>query len=131
LIPTIGAIPIISMTQHTRMTHTPHTHTHTRALALLTCFWCGGNNRVKSSADIPQQQWDETKKGVARALIEATVKHKVSLPSEIIHHILKLAKWGFTWEEAKAHREKLMWERKYYVTATNEIWERNFSFCEH
>ncbi len=91
----------------------------------------GGNNRVKSSADIPQQQWDETKKGVARALIEATVKHKVSLPSEIIHHILKLAQWGFTWEEAKEHREKLMWERKFYVTATNEIWERNFSFCEH
>jgi hypothetical protein len=112
-------------------THTHDTHTRARALALLTCFWCGGNNRVKSSADIPQQQWDETKKGVARALIEATVKHKVSLPSEIIHHILKLAKWGFTWEEAKAHREKLMWERKYYVTATNEIWERNFSFCEH
>ncbi len=72
--------------------------------------------RVKSSADIPPQQWDETKKGVARALIEATVKHKVSLPSEIIHHILKLAQWGFTWEEAKAHRGKLMWERKFYVT---------------
>jgi hypothetical protein len=88
-------------------------------------------HRVKSSADIPEQQWDEIKAGVARALVEATVAHRVPLPRELLQRILELAKWGFTLEEAKAHRETLMWERKFMVTATNEIWEREFSFCEH
>jgi hypothetical protein len=88
-------------------------------------------NRVKSSADIPEQQWDKFKPGVVRALIEATVAHRVPLPREMILQIVKMAKWGFSRKQAERHRKKLMWERKFVVTATNEIWERDFSFCEH
>lgn len=86
---------------------------------------------MKSSADIPMQQWDKIKGEVVRPLIEATVQHKVPIPREIIAMIIDKAKWGFTLEEAKKHREQLMKERKYVISANNELWERPYSFCEH
>jgi hypothetical protein len=90
------------------------------------------HHRVRSSADIPeQQQWDKVKPVALRSLIASTVQHGVPLPPEIITYILKLAKWGFSKEEANAHREALMQERKYYVDANNRQWQRSFSFCEH
>lgn len=87
--------------------------------------------RVKSSADIPEQQWDKTKPTVRRLLIQAARQYNVRLPEEMVEMILEKAKWGFTLEEAKAHREVLMKERKYVMKANNELWERPFSFCEH
>jgi hypothetical protein len=68
---------------------------------------------------------------VVRALVAASVKNRVPLPREIMFHILKLAKWGFTKEEAHEHRKALMQERKYYIDANNRQWQREFSFCEH
>jgi hypothetical protein len=98
---------------------------------ILCFFLVDPDTRLKSTANIPWQQWDMIKPGVMRALVEATVWHKVPLPHEILEYILKLAKWGFTKEEAHAHREILMKERKYYIDANNRQWERDFSFCEH
>jgi hypothetical protein len=89
------------------------------------------SSSIKSSAHIPEQQWDKLKPGVVRALVEASVKTGVPLPREIIFRIVDLAKWGFTKEEADKHRKALMKERKYYIDANNIQYEREFSFCEH
>jgi hypothetical protein len=86
---------------------------------------------VISSADVPEQQWDKVKPVIVHSLVASSVQHGVRLPPEIMVHILKLAKWGFTKEEANAHREALMKERKYYIDANNRQWQRSFSFCEH
>ncbi len=89
-------------------------------------------HRVKSSADIPEQQWDTFKPVVVRTLIEASVAAiGVPLPRELLVMILDKARWGFTKAEAYAHREALMKERKYFIDANNQLWERSFSFCEH
>lgn len=87
--------------------------------------------RIISTIDIPPQQWDKVKSGLALTLCGVLWKLKIEFPPELVRYILGFAKCGFTLEEAKAHRLELMKERKYYVDANNRIWERSFSFCEH
>jgi len=65
------------------------------------------------------------------ALCGVIKRLKIEFPPELIKIIVGFAKYGFTPEEALAHRLELMKERKYYVDANNRVWERSFSFCEH
>lgn len=81
--------------------------------------------------DIPPQQWDQVKKDVAFVLCCVNARQKTPLPPELLALIMKHVKWGFTLDEALAHRLALMQERKYFVGANNKLWEREFSFCEH
>jgi len=88
--------------------------------------------RVKSSLNIPPQQWDKIRPVLIR-LIDSVTTQLIgrTLPKEVFELLLSLAKWGFTWEEAKQHRLQLMQERKYYIDENNRRWERSFSYCEH
>ena len=65
------------------------------------------------------------------ALASVFFRLKMEFPAELIKMIVEWAKWGFTQEEALAHRLELMKERKYWIDSNNKIWERSFSFCEH
>lgn len=85
-----------------------------------------------SSADVPAQQWNEVQPVVEKCLKEVEERHlSVPLPEDITKLIMGYAKWGFTKEEAEVHRQKLMHNRKFYVDANNDMWQREFSFCEH
>jgi len=88
--------------------------------------------RVKSSLNIPPQQWDKIRPVLIR-LIDSVTTQLIgrTLPKEVFELLLGLTKWGFTWEEAKQHRLQLMQERKYYIDENNRRWERSFSYCEH
>lgn len=78
------------------------------------------------------QQWDIVYPAVLECLAEASKRYlKAELPPEILDLILSYTKWGFTKEEADAHRIKLMNNRKFYIGANNNMWQREYSFCEH
>ncbi|KAF9285145.1 hypothetical protein BGZ68_004130 [Mortierella alpina] len=53
------------------------------------------------------------------------------VPPEIYAMIEKVVNWPMDLEEAKAHREELMKERKYFVQTNRDMFERPFSLCEH
>ncbi|SCV73301.1 BQ2448_7227 [Microbotryum intermedium] len=54
------------------------------------------------------------------------------LPNELWNRILDLTDGLMTWDEAKEHREKLMFERKFKLNEhSTEVYEREFSLCEH
>jgi hypothetical protein len=96
------------------------------------CFFLVDPDRpIKSSRDVPPQQWEVERREVARAVAESAARLGVRLPRELVVMITEAAKWGFTRAEAEKHREVLMQERKYLVDANNRLWERPFSFCEH
>jgi len=103
------------------------------AMRKILCFFLVDPNvRIKSSANIPEQQWDKYKPMVASSINEVTQSLiRTKLPTEVVARILEFAKWGLTLDEAKQHRLELIKERKYYVDKNNKLWERNFSFCEH
>lgn len=88
-------------------------------------------DRIISSADVAEQQWDVVRGKTTLALLQVTAKLGTPLPRELVKYIVDLAKWGMTKEEAHRHREVLMKERKYYVDENNRLWQRNYSFCEH
>eukprot|EP01127_Copromyxa_protea_P001565 TRINITY_DN1152_c1_g1_i7.p1 TRINITY_DN1152_c1_g1~~TRINITY_DN1152_c1_g1_i7.p1 ORF type:complete len:470 (-),score=101.75 TRINITY_DN1152_c1_g1_i7:242-1651(-) len=97
------------------------------AVRKILCFFVvDPKTRIPSSADVPAQQgWDD-----AKAIAVPFLK-KAGLPDDIVSYICSYAKWGFTKEEAEEHRLKLMNHRKYYRDSENQIWEREYSFCEH
>lgn len=69
---------------------------------------------------------------IAKIIDAACMKHlERTLPVELMLEIFKRAKWGMTHAEALAHRLALMKERKFFVNDLNEIWERDYSLCEH
>jgi hypothetical protein len=55
--------------------------------------------RIKSSRDIPEQQWQRIGPKTAFALCQVNARLPVRLPKELLQMIVKLAKWGFTLEE--------------------------------
>lgn len=44
----------------------------------------------------------------------------------VVDNILSKAKWGWTKDEALVHQKKLMNNRKYYIGANNNMWEREY-----
>ena len=54
------------------------------------------------------------------------------LPSIVVDKIMNYVDFPMTMTQAKQHREKLMNERKYFISQNNELlFERPFSLCEH
>lgn len=91
---------------------------------ILVFFLVDPSVKILSTAQVPPQQKSWFK--------EEFDKQPTRLPVEVSHHILDLLEWPMTLEEAKSHRDKLMDERKYFVTSSNEeYFERVFYLCEH
>eukprot|EP01097_Dermamoeba_algensis_P011482 TRINITY_DN8906_c0_g1_i1.p1 TRINITY_DN8906_c0_g1~~TRINITY_DN8906_c0_g1_i1.p1 ORF type:complete len:513 (+),score=136.73 TRINITY_DN8906_c0_g1_i1:65-1603(+) len=53
------------------------------------------------------------------------------LPRELVEGIAEVSNWPMSMKSAKEHREELMKERKYFIGVNTEIFEREFSMCEH
>ena len=54
------------------------------------------------------------------------------LPSIVVDKIMSYVDFPISIKQAKEHREKLMDERKYFISQNNELlFERPFSLCEH
>lgn len=83
-------------------------------------------NRVTSTLHVPDQRWD-----VNRAFLHEAIVSLTSLPSVVAALITDYAKIGFTLKEALKYRQELMRERKYFVDAQNNAWQREYSLCEH
>ncbi|KAJ3086167.1 hypothetical protein HK102_013454 [Quaeritorhiza haematococci] len=95
---------------------------------ILVFFLVDPAQRITSTKTVPpqQMQWfrDMVMKDVGGPF--------ANLPTEIIERILECSSWPMTLEKAKEHREKLMKERKFFVKEnTAEVFEREFSLCEH
>ncbi|KAF9437595.1 hypothetical protein BGZ76_000119 [Entomortierella beljakovae] len=93
---------------------------------ILVFFLVNPENKIVSTTNVPPQQkgWAEP----SGLLLEVAQR----MPPEIFTTIDNLVNWPITLTEAKAHREELMKERKYFVNQTNEeMFERPFSLCEH
>jgi len=102
-------------------------------------FWLvDPDRRVPSTADVPPQQWEATRPLLARTLHEQWHPNGcegVKLRVLAVKVILDYAQWGFSWEEAAAHRLKFMEERKYSTIEVGgefeKLLKREYSFCEH
>ncbi|OMJ13191.1 hypothetical protein AYI69_g9098 [Smittium culicis] len=94
---------------------------------ILCFFLVDPSKRIISTAIVPPQQksWFEIELNKSENKIN-------KLPFEISQLISKELGWPMSLDTAKSHREKLMEERKVFVSAeTEEIFERPFSLCEH
>eukprot|EP00803_Ostreobium_quekettii_P000769 evm.model.scf_646.7 EVM.evm.TU.scf_646.7 scf_646:71708-73257(-) len=92
---------------------------------ILVFFLVDPCRRVLSTATVPPQQRGWLKMEIAVAL-------RGIFPQTITDRVSKAMDWPVRLEEAKRHREELMKERKFFVNeATTELFEREFSLCEH
>ncbi|OMJ22468.1 hypothetical protein AYI70_g2857 [Smittium culicis] len=94
---------------------------------ILCFFLVDPSKRIISTAIVPPQQksWFEIELNKSENKIN-------KLPYEISQLISEKLEWPMSLDTAKSHREKLMEERKVFVSAeTEEIFERPFSLCEH
>ncbi|CAM9506086.1 unnamed protein product, partial [Choristocarpus tenellus] len=100
---------------------------------LLCFFIVNPNVRVKSTADVPDQNWDHNRvQGVVA--LQAKARRVIGgrgLPEDVVRHVLTFAKQGMTLEEAKRVRLNLMKDRKYLKDSLNRWMEREISLCEH
>ncbi|SGY43216.1 BQ5605_C001g00002 [Microbotryum silenes-dioicae] len=98
--------------------------------------------RIPSTRDVAPQQ----REWIERALCESTPGADTEaddsapsrgslidrLPNELWDRILDLTDGLITQDEAKEHRNKLMFERKFKLKEhSTEVYEREFSLCEH
>ncbi|KAF9100968.1 hypothetical protein BGX27_000165 [Mortierella sp. AM989] len=94
--------------------------------SILVFFLVNPEKPILSTTNVPPQQKDWAKP--SGMLLEVQNK----MPPEIFRKIDSLLDWPMDIKEAKAHREDLMKERKFFVSKTNEeMFERPFSLCEH
>jgi hypothetical protein len=91
---------------------------------ILCFFLVDPNHRTVSTAHIGDQQWDRRFERITSSLPSA-------LPLVLLNVIGGYARQGFTKEEALEIRRELMKERKFFVDKHNEVWEREYSLCEH
>ncbi|OMJ20164.1 hypothetical protein AYI70_g4280 [Smittium culicis] len=94
---------------------------------ILCFFLVDPSKRIISTAIVPPQQksWFEIELNKSENKINKP-------PYEISQLISEKLEWPMSLDTAKSHREKLMEERKVFVsTKTKEIFERFFSLCEH
>ena len=93
---------------------------------ILVFFLIDPSIRILSTANIPPQQSDWLL-NIVRSMSPFN-----KLPSLIVDKIMGYIDFPMSLNEAKAHREKLMAERKYFLSKNNELlFERPFSLCEH
>eukprot|EP00928_Gymnodinium_smaydae_P070655 TRINITY_DN5444_c1_g1_i1.p1 TRINITY_DN5444_c1_g1~~TRINITY_DN5444_c1_g1_i1.p1 ORF type:complete len:789 (+),score=124.29 TRINITY_DN5444_c1_g1_i1:51-2369(+) len=101
-------------------------------------FWLiDPDKRILSTADVPQQQWDAHRAYVGNMLRHQWrgVSREAKISVDALKLILDYAKHGFTEEEARQNRLKLMEERKFSRVAIDKKFiatiEQEYSFCEH
>jgi len=86
--------------------------------------------KLISTGDVPSQNWTMNQKEV-KSLMEKQMEIWGLASDECesaLQEILGFVKWGFTIDEAKKHRLKLMEERKY----NKQTWNiREVELCEH
>ena len=93
---------------------------------ILVFFLVDPSVRIISTAHVPPQQ-SEWYCDVIRNMSPFK-----ELPALVIERILHYVQFPMTLGEAKEHREKLMAERKYFISENNKLsFERPFSLCEH
>ncbi|CAF2776740.1 unnamed protein product [Rotaria sp. Silwood2] len=93
---------------------------------ILVFFLVDPSIRILSTANVPPQQshWMTN--------IIRTISPFDQLPSIIVNKIMSYIDFPMSMNQAKQYREKLMNERKYFISQNNELlFERPFSLCEH
>ncbi|CAF3703325.1 unnamed protein product [Rotaria sp. Silwood1] len=93
---------------------------------ILVLFLVDPTARILSTANVPPQQshW--------LASLIRSIPPFNSLPLVLIDKIMNYIDFPMNMKQAKQHREKLMDERKYFISQNNELlFERPFSLCEH
>jgi hypothetical protein len=93
---------------------------------ILVFFLVDPSIRILSTAHIPPQQ--------SHWLINLLRSMALfqTLPSLVVDKIMSYVDFPMSLNHAKQHREKLMLERKYFISQNNELlFERPFSLCEH
>lgn len=93
---------------------------------ILVFFLVDPSIRILSTANVPPQQshW-------LTQLIRSMSPFN-QLPSVVLEKILSYVDFPMDIKQAKLHRDKLMFERKFFVQQNNEFFfERPFSLCEH
>ncbi|CAF2832430.1 unnamed protein product [Rotaria sp. Silwood2] len=93
---------------------------------ILVLFLVDPTVRILSTVNVPPQQshW--------LANIVRSMPPFNSLPLVVVEKIMKYIDFPMNMKQAKQHREKLMDERKYFISQNNELlFERPFSLCEH
>eukprot|EP01117_Protostelium_nocturnum_P013598 TRINITY_DN5091_c0_g3_i1.p1 TRINITY_DN5091_c0_g3~~TRINITY_DN5091_c0_g3_i1.p1 ORF type:complete len:578 (+),score=165.24 TRINITY_DN5091_c0_g3_i1:156-1736(+) len=117
--------------QH-RVTRIENPSKQTGTRKILCFFLVHPEQRILSSDDIPAQQWDEIKPRLALTILMIGKRLGVEkIPKDVVLLILRLAKWGFTEEEAKLERLHLMFQRKFFKNLQSQYVEREWSLCEH
>ncbi|ETO24677.1 hypothetical protein RFI_12481 [Reticulomyxa filosa] len=91
---------------------------------ILVFFLIDPQHRILSTKDVPIQQQHLIGQTV-HACLDSVLNRDVA--NIIMEYVPTL-----TLEEAKQHRSKLMFGRKFYVNGVNDqVYEREFSLCEH
>lgn len=107
-------------------------NTNKRQLRKIICFFLiNPSRRIHSSVDVPKQQWEKTKPTLMALIVWLFQNYNINVPKDVVELIASHAKIGFTREEAETHRTKLMEERKAFVQVNDQIYTREFSYCEH
>jgi hypothetical protein len=100
---------------------------------ILIFFLVDPSRRVASTRHVPPQQRDWRQPPFHAAAFEALLARTPIVPD--VAHMVAYAfdeSGTVTLEQAKANREELMRERKFFVqTNTEQTFERPYSFCEH
>jgi len=92
-------------------------------------FIVNPEKRIPSTADVPNQNWSANSEAISKILHKRFESCTHQDKNETaVGEILEFARWGFTLEEAKAHRLELMKERKYHKGKWNL---REVELCEH
>jgi len=93
---------------------------------ILVFFLVDPSLRILSTANVPPQQ-SHWYVNVIRSIPPFN-----QLPLLIVDKIMDYIDYPMSMNQAKQHREKLMDERKYFISQNNELlFERPFSLCEH
>ena len=96
---------------------------HRKILAL---FLVDPNERVISTKVVPPQQEDWLRQELRQ------MRPFWEMPPAVLDNVFRWLDFPMDWPTACRHREKLMDERKVLVDEhTEEVFERNFSLCEH
>jgi hypothetical protein len=93
---------------------------------ILVFFLVDPSLRILSTANVPPQQ-SHWYVNVIRSIPPFN-----QLPLLIVDKIMDYIDYPMSMNQAKQHREKLMNERKYFISQNNQLlFERPFSLCEH
>ncbi|CAF1078068.1 unnamed protein product [Didymodactylos carnosus] len=93
---------------------------------ILVLFLVDPSVRILSTSNVPPQQ-SHWLVNIIRSMPPFN-----ELPLVVVDKIMNYVDFPMNMNQAKQHREKLMDERKYFISKNNELlFERPFSLCEH